>query len=158
MTKVTILSLLLAIATVSASAQTDRKKNSVAPPTKRVLKSLGLAGKTTTAAGNGIWSVADGTTIYASEAFCNDVNGFGGPTPLFIAIAKSGKISAVAPGDNNETPDNWSKVVHSKLFKSWNGMTAKQAAAAKVDAVTGATYSSTAVIQTIKATLKKIDK
>ncbi|MGN1236255.1 MAG: FMN-binding protein [Bacteroidaceae bacterium] len=37
-------------------------------------------------------------------------------------------------------------------------MTVKQAAAAKVDAVTGATYSSTAVIQTMKATLKKISK
>ncbi|MGN1236651.1 MAG: hypothetical protein ACI4TS_04325, partial [Bacteroidaceae bacterium] len=112
MTKATVLSLLLLIATTSTLAQTDRKTNSATPPAKRVLKSLGLAGKTTTATGNGIWNVADGSTIYSSEAFCNDINGFGGPTPLFIAISKSGKISAVAPGDNNETPDYWQKVTH----------------------------------------------
>jgi uncharacterized protein with FMN-binding domain len=50
---------------------------------------------------------------------------------------------------NQETPKYFLKVKKALLDK-WNGLKVKDAKALKVDAVTGATYSSEAVIENVK--------
>ena len=52
---------------------------------------------------------------------------------------------------NDETPNFVAKVRNAGLFSVWNGMKLKDAANKTVDAVTGATYTSTAVIRSMKA-------
>jgi len=150
--KTTLTTLALALCTF-ATAQT-----AITAPNKKTLKSLGLAQKELTAKSNGVWTLKDGTTIYSSKPYGNNIKGFRGPTPLFIAVSKNGKILGVAPDKNNETQTIWARVIGSRLFKSWNGMTPREASTAKVDAVSGATYSSTGVIKTVQATARKISK
>ena len=77
---------------------------------------------------------------------------------LFIAVDKGGKIVGVAPAANAETPQFWKRLTDAKFFKAWKGLTPAQAATKKVDAITGATFSSKAVIQTVQATAKNIKK
>ena len=142
-TRLLIVSSALCLA-LAAASQTNAPT-----PGKHIMKRLGLTDKTLKAEGVGAWSLPDGGMVYASHPFCSGIKGFKGPTPLYIAVA---------PDRNSETQSVWAKVQGSHLFKSWNGRSLKSAATAKVDAVSGATYSSTAVIRTVKATAEKFSK
>lgn len=99
---------------------------------------------------------ADTTTI-TSIGIADDVSGFAGATPVEIKIA-DGKIVQVNPLPNEETEDFFQSVVDDGLFKSWDGLTPKEALEKHVDAVSGATYSSSAVIKTVNLTLAKTVK
>ena len=146
-----ILSLLL-----MAGVAFGQKNNYKAPVlTDKYMKDLGLAKKPFTQKAEGVWT-AGNITIYSSHPYGDDIKGFKGSTPLFIAVDKRGNILTVAPAANMETPDFWNRVLASKLLQSWRGLTLQQAATLKVDAVTGATYSSVAVIKTVQATAKNV--
>lgn len=79
--------------------------------------------------------------------------GFGGNTPLEITI-KDGRVEAVTPLPNAETPEFFNKVKESSLLSRWTGLTQEEALDLKVDAVSGATLSSNAVIRNMQAGLR----
>lgn len=85
---------------------------------------------------------------------CKDVSGFAGPVPVNIYIT-GGVIDSIRPLPNGETPRFFMRVEQSGLLKSYEGKTLQQAAKMTPDAVSGATYSSTAIITNIK---KGVDK
>lgn len=89
-------------------------------------------------------------TILFSEPYTNKVIGFIGATPLFIAMDKEEKIMAVVLLDNFESPEYVAHVESSGLFNKWTGIQATEAEALAVDAVSGATYTSKAVIETLR--------
>lgn len=109
-----------------------------------------------TAAGKGIYSVKAGREtigkIVLSDHYAKE-QGFAGPTPLLIAFGTDGKVKDVVLLRNDETPGFVKKVKRTGLFTRWNGLSAKDAASMEVDAVSGATYTSMAVINTIRRTL-----
>ncbi len=125
---------------------------------ERYLNALGYSGQKFKEKKSGVWTLTNGITIYSSHPYGDDIKGYNGATPLFIAVNKKGVIQSVAPTVNTESPQYWKKVNESKLFSSWNGLTLKKVATKKVDAVTGATFSSTAVIRTVQATAKAVGK
>lgn len=84
--------------------------------------------------------------------------GFAGTTPLLIAINTDDKIERIELLANSESPDYVEHVRKNNLFKAWNGLTIEEALAKKVDAVSGATYTSTGVIESLKARLNIIVK
>ena len=90
-------------------------------------------------------SLADGTRVINSASLAKDILGFGGHTPIKIYI-KDDIIQKVEAAENAETPSFWAEVVKAGIFERWNGMTLSDAATAKIDAVSGATMSSVAVI------------
>lgn len=92
----------------------------------------------------------EGITVVNTTEIGNKFIGYGGTTPLEIYI-KDGKISKIKTLPNQETPEFFGAVKNSDLLDSFEGKTLQQAADAKVDAVSGATYSSNAVINNIKA-------
>ena len=98
--------------------------------------------------GDDIMTKKDGVYIVNTTKLTPDVQGYNGPTPLKIYI-KDDKIQKIEALPNQETPSFFARVQENMLNK-WNGMTAKQAATAEVDAVTGATYSSVAVKKNVK--------
>ena len=104
---------------------------------------------------NGICEARDkGETlgfVLKSSPYSDKVVGFMGPTPLLIGLDDNLKIVRVLPLDNLETPDFFGLVESSGLLESWNGLTASQAATKEVEAVSGATFSSNAVIGTMQA-------
>lgn len=92
------------------------------------------------------------TTIINTTTIGKNIEGYNGATPLKIYIEKN-KIVKIEALANDETPKYFHRVKKALLDK-WNGMTVKKAVKANVDVVTGATYSSDAVIKNVQKGLK----
>ena len=90
-------------------------------------------------------------TVLLSSPFSDKITGFNGPTPLQIAMDTQGKIVEVRVLDNQETPKFLNRVINAGFLKSWNGLTAEEALNKEVDAVSGATYSSNGIKNSLKA-------
>ena len=100
------------------------------------------------APGDGIMTKKNGVYIVNTTTLSQNIIGYNGTTPLKIYI-KDDKIQEIEALPNEETP-RFFEMVKANLLSKWNGMTVKQAATAKVDAVTGATYSSNAVKENVR--------
>ena len=84
-------------------------------------------------------------TVLLSEPYSESVKGYNGPTPLLIALDDQNHIKDVVLLDNHETPRFAERVVDGGLYQSWDGLTPDEALAKNVDAISGATYTSTSV-------------
>ncbi|MDE6300264.1 MAG: FMN-binding protein [Muribaculaceae bacterium] len=78
------------------------------------------------------------------------INGYAGPVPLDIYVSE-GRISEIRALPNVETPSFFKRA--SKVLGSWTGKTPYEALGTEVDAVSGATYSSMAIINNVDAGL-----
>ena len=85
------------------------------------------------------------------------VMGFAGTTPVEITVT-DGKVEKVVALPNSETPAYFQKVLDSPIFTKLIGKTVQEASAVQLDAVSGATFSSTAVIENITIGLKEAEK
>lgn len=94
----------------------------------------------------------NGAAIVNTTALARDVKGHGGPTPVEIYI-KNGKVEKVVPFRNAETPTFWERACKALLTR-WNGKKPAAALKLKVDAVSGATYSSRALIENVRRGLQ----
>lgn len=90
----------------------------------------------------------NGFTIVNTTSIAKDVEGYNGPVPLKIYIKKN-KIEKIEVLKNQETPKYLVKVKNA-LENAWDGLTVKEAKAKKVDAVTGATFTSEAIIKNVQ--------
>lgn len=95
------------------------------------------------------------TTVINTTKIAADVKGYNGPVPVEIHL-KDGKVQKVVALKNSETPSFFQKA--SKLLTAWNGKTVKEASTMHVDAVTGATYSSNAIIYNVRRGLNSVQK
>ncbi len=98
-----------------------------------------------------------GTVLYSSP-YSDNVKGFNGPTPLLIALDADERIKNVVLLENQETPKFAQRVVDGGLYEAWNGLTVDEALDKEVDAVSGATYTSTGVKNSLFARLKAYQK
>lgn len=94
----------------------------------------------------------DTVTINTTD-LADDITGYNGPVPVEIKIS-DGNVISVTPLDNSETPGFFRRVTESGITDKWCGLTAEKAASLHVDGVTGATYSSTALIRNVQAGLE----
>jgi len=78
----------------------------------------------------------------------SDIEGYAGCTPVKVYI-QGGKVLRVETLENEETP-KYFDMVRKGLLKKWNGKPVAAAEKLKVDAVTGATVSSEAVIENVR--------
>lgn len=98
----------------------------------------------------------DGMDVVNTTTLGQKVTGYIGTTPLKIYI-KGNKVVKVVALKNQETPKYFAKV-KKKLLDSWNGKKVKAASKMKVDAITGATFSSKAVIKNVQLGLDYYQK
>lgn len=98
----------------------------------------------------------DGYTVVNTTTIAKDVEGYSGPVPLKIYIKKN-KIERVEVLKNQETPKYLVKVKKA-IENAWDGLTVKEAKAKKVDAVTGATFTSEAIIKNVQKGLDHYQK
>ena len=77
-----------------------------------------------------------------------NIEGYNGPTPMKVYIKKN-KVEKVEFLKNQETPKYMARVKKA-LINKWDGLKVKDAAQQKVDGVTGATFSSDAVIKNVQ--------
>ena len=85
----------------------------------------------------------DGALVVNTKLLAKDVQGYGGPVPLKIHI-KDGRVAAVEAEPNAESPDFFNRA--KELLNHWQGKSVDEAMAEEVDAVSGATFSSKAII------------
>lgn len=97
-------------------------------------------------------TLPDGSIVVNTSQLAADVKGYAGQVPLEITI-KDGKVDGVKALPNSETPGFFKRAADS-LLNAWNGMPISDAASLGVDAVTGATYSSQAIITNVKRGLQ----
>ena len=107
-------------------------------------------------AGDQTMTKENGMTVINTTTIGKNVQGFMGPTPLKIYIQKN-KVVKIEALKNEDTPKYFLKVKKALLNK-WNGLKVKDAQNLKVDAVTGATYSSEGVIENVKLGLDYYQK
>lgn len=93
-------------------------------------------------------------TVLFSSPYSDGVKGFNGPTPLLIALDAEGRIKTVALLENEETPRFVQRVEKGGLYDAWVGLTVDEALNKDVDAVSGATYTSNGVKNSLKARLQ----
>lgn len=98
----------------------------------------------------------DGMTVVNTTTLAADVEGYAGTTPVKIYIKKN-KIERVEALPNMETPKYFAQVKRALLDK-WKGLSVKDAAKQEVDVVTGATYSSEALIENVRRGLNHYNK
>ena len=85
----------------------------------------------------------DGAFVVSTKPLAKDVQGYGGPVPLKIHI-KDGRVAAVEAEPNAESPDFFNRA--KELLNHWQNKSVDEALAEEVDAVSGATFSSRAII------------
>ena len=83
-----------------------------------------------------------------------NIIGYAGPTPVEITI-EDGKVKSIKALPNQESPGFLRRVLESGLLEKWNGKTIEEAKAMEVDGVTGATFTSTALIKNVKKGLSQ---
>ncbi|MCP3895387.1 MAG: FMN-binding protein [Bacteroides sp.] len=92
--------------------------------------------------------------VLQSSPYTDKIIGFAGPTPLEITLNDSGKISDIKLLKNKDTPAYVQIAIDGGLLNAWNGLTPQEALAKQVDAVSGATFSSCGIIQTVQKRLE----
>ena len=97
-----------------------------------------------------VTATPDGTTVINTTDIGSKFIGYSGPTPVAITI-QDDKIVKVKALENQETPEFFGAVRNSSLLESYDGLTLQEASEKKLDAVSGATYTSTAIINNMKA-------
>ena len=112
-------------------------------------KSITAEGDFSTISADTLTLLPDGTEVIHSAPLYKKA-GYAGPVPIDIYV-KDGKISDIKALPNAETPTFFNRA--STLFSEWKGLSPKEAADLKVDAVSGATYSSAAIIGGVDAAL-----
>ena len=144
---------------IGVTEKTASMSNALEQPTALQLQQMGLDKEKVelTEVDSASWTVAtkEGQplgTIVTSAPYTPDVKGFAGPTPLYVYLDTKGTIKQIVAQDNAETPDFFKKAF-SALVPQWIGTKSKEAASKDVDAVTGATFSSHAIIENVKASM-----
>ena len=102
---------------------------------------------------------AQGTLLgYAvsSKPASDGIKGYNGETPVVITLNAKKRITGVYALPNSETPRFAQRVEQAGFYDNWNGLSIKKARKKKVDTVSGATFTSRAVIQSVQAALSQL--
>lgn len=142
-----------------AASRTEQGAPAFAAPDEAQLRALGLdgAGIRLAPRDSATWTVLDAEGeakgyVLSSAPFAPAIEGFAGPTPLYIYTDTEGRVVRSAAGENAETPDFFASAWEGTAPK-WEGKDAETGAKLKVDAVSGATYSSRAIVRNMQQTL-----
>jgi electron transport complex protein RnfG len=98
----------------------------------------------------------NGVYVVNTTTLGKDVQGYAGTTPVKVYIKKN-KVEKVEFLKNQETPKYFTRVKKA-LQGKWDGLKVKDAAALKVDGVTGATFSTDAVVKNVQLGLEYYQK
>ncbi|MFC1809157.1 FMN-binding protein [Candidatus Omnitrophota bacterium] len=111
----------------------------------------------------GIWmnvyNAAETVIGYAvvTSPYTDDVVGYMGPIPLLICIDTQEKIKEVTLIHHFETPGLMEILLKEGFFNVWTGEHWRAASTKEVDAISGATLSSQAIIDTLKHRLNTMN-
>lgn len=122
------------------------------------LSALAIAGTTlfmSAAQDESVITKSGDTTVVNTKTIGGNVKGFKGTTPVKIYIKKN-KVVKVEALPNRESPNFFSRA--KAILNSWSGKSVDKASKMEVDAVSGATFSSTALIKNVQLGLEYYKK
>lgn len=96
-------------------------------------------------------TLPDGTLIVNTTQLGKNIEGYAGAVPLEIHL-KEDKVQKIVALPNEETPSFFDEA--KVIFKQWEGKRIDEAMQAEVDAVSGATYTSEAIIKNVQKGLR----
>lgn len=97
-------------------------------------------------------------TIVNTSPFSDEIYGYNSITPLTIYLDRDNNIFEVEICENRESRGYLNKVVNSGYLDLWDGLTPKEAATYNVDAVSGCTFTSIAVEQSLQIRMQDLSK
>ena len=97
-------------------------------------------------------------TIVNTSPFSDEIYGYNSTTPLTIFLDENDRISEVEICENRETRGYLNKVINSGYLDLWDGLTPKEAANHNVDAVSGCTFTSVAIEQSLQIRMQELSK
>lgn len=103
------------------------------------------------AAGDAVISKEGKTTVVNTTTLTKNVRGFQGPTPVKVYI-KGNKIQKVEALKNQETPQYFARA--KAVLAKFEGVNVNKVANVKVDAKTGATFSTKALVKNVQEGVK----
>lgn len=95
-----------------------------------------------------------GTAILSTNYY--QKSGYAGIVPLLIGVDNNLIITKISLLPNNETLEYTDEIHKDEFIGRWNGVSIKDASSIEIDAVSGATYTSNAVIYGVKYTTSSI--
>jgi electron transport complex protein RnfG len=95
------------------------------------------------------------TTIVNTQTIGKSIQGYAGPTPVKIYIEKN-KVVKIEALRSQEGPKYMAKA--KKLLLKYEGKTVSKAKKMQVDAVTGATFTSDALVKNVQKGLEYYEK
>ena len=106
-------------------------------------------------AGDSTMTKENGVYIINTTELGKEIEGYNGPTPMKVYISKN-KVEKIEFLKSMESPKYYAKEKKA-LQDKWNGLKVKDAKTQKVDIVTGATFSSEAVIKNVQLAIDYYD-
>ena len=97
-------------------------------------------------------------TVVNTSPYSDEIYGYNSVTPLNIYLDSCDKIVEVEMCENRESKGFVNKVISSGFLDSWDGLTAEEAAKHHVDAVSGSTFSSTAMTQSLQTRMSLLSQ
>ncbi len=94
-------------------------------------------------------------SVLFNDRDAGEITGYGGPISLLIEITDEDEIGRVELLDHSETESFVENVREERLLERWDGLSIEGALEEDVDAVTGATLTSQAIIDSLRATLER---
>lgn len=105
--------------------------------------------------GEQVISKEGNATVVNTKTIGQDIKGYAGPTPVKIYIEKN-EVTKIEVLPHQEGPKYMARA--KKLLENYEGKTVSKAKKLKVDAVTGATFTSDALIRNVKKGLEYYEK
>lgn len=96
--------------------------------------------------------------IVNTSPFSDEIYGYNSITPLNIYLDSDDKIIEVELCENKESRGFINKIVGSGYLESWDGLTPEEAAKHHVDAVSGCTFSSVAIAQSLQTRMSQLSR
>ena len=97
-------------------------------------------------------------TVMNTSPYSDEIYGYNSVTPLNIYLDSCDKIVEVEMCENRESRGYVNKVINSGFLDSWDGLTVEEAAKHHVDAVSGSTFSSTAMAQSLQTRMSLLSQ
>ena len=91
-----------------------------------------------------------------TSPYSDNIFGYNSITPLTIYLDSNDKIIKVELCPNRESRGYINNVIKSGYLESWDGMTPEDVLSHHVDAVSGCTYSSTAIAQSLQVRMQEM--
>ena len=94
--------------------------------------------------------------VVNTSPYSDNIFGYNGVTPLTIYIDTNDIIQEVEICPNKESRGFMDKVVNSGYLELWDGLTIEEALNHDVDAVSGCTYTSVAISESLQVTMEEL--